>query len=192
MALKFFYEMLDIGIQPNEVTFVGVLTACSHGGLVEEGHKLFTDMWRVHKLKPRIEHYGCMVDLLGRAGLIDEAMEFVEHMPIEPDASIWGSILAACRIQGKVELAEHVTEILVNIESEKDGTYILMSNTYASVSKWRDALKVRKVMKRQKIKKVPGCSSIELDGVVTEFRRCDKSHPRSKDIYAMVEQLHFI
>ncbi|KAF3636332.1 hypothetical protein FXO38_24254 [Capsicum annuum] len=189
MALDFFYEMLDIGIQPNEVTFVGVLTACSHGGLVEEGQKLFADMWRVHKLKPRIEHYGCMVDLLGRAGLIDEAMEFVQHMPIEPDASIWGSILAACRIQGKVELAEHVTEILVNIESEKDGTYVLMSNTYASVSKWRDALEVRKAMKRQKIKKVPGCSSIELDGIVSEFRRCDKAHPRSKDIYAAVEQL---
>nr|XP_025886909.1 pentatricopeptide repeat-containing protein At1g08070, chloroplastic isoform X1 [Solanum lycopersicum]XP_025886912.1 pentatricopeptide repeat-containing protein At1g08070, chloroplastic isoform X1 [Solanum lycopersicum]XP_025886913.1 pentatricopeptide repeat-containing protein At1g08070, chloroplastic isoform X1 [Solanum lycopersicum] len=191
MALKFFYEMLDIGIKPNEVTFVGVLTACSHGGLVEEGHNFFTDMWRVHKLKPRIEHYGCMVDLLGRAGLIDEAMEFVKHMPIEPDASIWGSILAACRIQGKVELAEHVTEILVNMESEKDGTYTLMSNTYASVSKWKDALEVRKAMKRQKIKKVPGCSSIELDGVVSEFRRCDKAHPRSKDIYAMVEQLTF-
>ncbi|XP_059312038.1 pentatricopeptide repeat-containing protein At1g08070, chloroplastic-like [Lycium ferocissimum] len=191
MALNYFYKMLEIGIKPNEVTFVGVLTACSHGGLMEEGNKLFADMWRVNKLKPQIEHYGCMVDLLGRAGLIDEAMEFVENMPIEPDASIWGSILAACRIQGKVELAEHVTEKLVDIESEKDGTYILMSNTYASVSKWRDALKVRKAMKRQKIKKVPGCSSIELDGVVSEFRRSDKAHPRSKDIYAMVEQLTF-
>ncbi|XP_016475212.2 pentatricopeptide repeat-containing protein At1g08070, chloroplastic-like [Nicotiana tabacum] len=189
IALNFFYKMLAIGIQPNGVTFVGVLTACSHGGLVEEGHKLFADMWRVHKLTPQIEHYGCMVDLLSRAGLVDEAVEFVENMPIEPDASIWGSVLAACRIQGRVELAEHVTEKLVNIESEKDGTYILMSNTYASVSKWRDALKVRRAMKKRKIKKVPGCSSIELDGVVSEFRKGDKAHPRSKDIYATVEQL---
>ncbi|CAN4110510.1 unnamed protein product [Withania somnifera] len=163
MALNFFYKMLDIGIQPNEVTFVGVLTACSHGGLVEEGHKFFADMWRACKLKPRVEHYGCMFDLLSRSGLIDEAMEFVKTMPIEPDASIWGSILAACRIQGKVLLVKR-----------------------------RDALEVRKAMKRQKLKKVPGCSSTELDGVVSEFRRCDKAHPRSKDIHAMVEQLRLI
>ncbi|KAK9290892.1 hypothetical protein L1049_009071 [Liquidambar formosana] len=187
-ALKLFSEMPKMGIEPDEVTFVGVLMACSHVGLVEEGWKHFEDMSRVYNLSPQTEHYGCMVDLLGRAGLIDEAEEFIRNMPIEPDAFVWGALLGACRIHGKVELGQSALEKLVKIEPERDGAYILMSNIYSSANRWRDALKLRKAMKERNMTKTPGCSSIELDGVIHEFRKGDKSHPKSKEIYILLDE----
>lgn len=189
MALDIFTEMIKMGIQPDEVTFVGVLAACSHGGLVAEGQKYFRDMSTVYKLRPQTEHYGCMVDLLGRAGLIGEAVEFVNNMPIEPDAFVWGALLGACRIHGKVELAEAVMEKLLKVEPERDGAYVLMSNIYSSANKWRDAVQLRRTMKEKKMKKTPGCSSIEVEGVVHEFRKGDKSHKRSKQIYKLLDEI---
>ncbi|KAA8520345.1 hypothetical protein F0562_014601 [Nyssa sinensis] len=188
-ALDLFFEMPKMGIKPDEVTFVGVLTACSHVGLVEEGRKHFEDMVRVYNLVPQTEHYGCMVDLLGRAGLISEAEEFIENMPIEPDAFGWGALLGACRIHGKIELAERVMEKLLEIEPERDGAYILMTNIYSSANRWRDALKLRKAMKGRNMKKTPGCSSIEVDGVVHEFRKGDKAHPKAKEIYMLLDEM---
>lgn len=189
VALDIFTEMTRMGIQPDEVTFVGVLAACSHGGLVAEGQKYFRDMSTVYKLRPQTEHYGCMVDLLGRAGLIGEAVEFVNNMPIEPDAFVWGALLGACRIHGKVELAEAVMEKLLKVEPERDGAYVLMSNIYSSANKWRDAVQLRRTMKEKKMKKTPGCSSIEVEGVVHEFRKGDKSHKRSKQIYKLLDEI---
>nr|DAD31783.1 TPA_asm: hypothetical protein HUJ06_010634 [Nelumbo nucifera] len=188
-ALDLFSEMSRVGMKPDEVTFIGILTACSHVGLVEEGRQYFEDMSRVYKLKPQIEHYGCMVDLLGRAGFISEAEEFIRKMPIEPDAFVWGALLGACRIHGKVELGERIMKKLVEIEPEKDGTFVLMSNIYASANRWRDAVKVRKAMKERKMKKIPGCSLIELNGMVHEFRKGDKSHPKTKEIYKMLDEI---
>lgn len=189
MALKLFSEMLDMGIQPDEVTFVGALTACTHAGLVEEGHKYFADMSRVYNIKPQMQHYGCMVDLLGRAGLISEAIRFVEDMPVEPDAFILGTLLGACRTHGEVELAESIMEQLATMEPDKDGPYILMSNIYASANKRKEALQLRKGMKRRKLRKAPGCSSIELDGAVYEFRKGDKAHPKSEKIYNVLSMI---
>ncbi|KAM1018685.1 hypothetical protein FF1_040148 [Malus domestica] len=189
MALDIFAEMPRVGIEPDEVTFIGVLAACSHGGLVAEGQKYFREMSSVYKLRPQTEHYGCMVDLLGRAGLINEAEEFVENMPIEPDAFVWGALLGACRIHGKVELAESVMKKLLKVEPERDGAYVLMSNIYSSANRWRDAVKLRRAMKGKNVKKTPGCSSIELDGIVHEFRKGDKSHKRSKEIYKLLEEI---
>jgi len=188
-ALSIFSKMPSVGIEPDEVTFIGVLSACSHAGLVAEGQKYFEEMSRVYNLIPQTEHYGCMVDLLGRAGLINEAEEFIKNMPIEPDAFVWGALLGACRIHGKVELGESVMRKLLEVEPERDGAYILMSNIYSSSNKWRDALKLRKAMKGKNMKKTPGCSSIELDGVVHEFRKGDKSHPKSKEIYKLLEDI---
>lgn len=188
-ALDIFSEMPRVGVKPDEVTFIGVLTACSHAGLVAEGKKYFNDMSCVHNLRPQTEHYGCMVDLLGRAGLIEEAEELISSMPMEPDAYIWGALLGACRIHGEVELGEDVMEKLLEVEPEKDGAYVLMSNIYSSANKWRDAVKLRKEMKGKKMKKTPGCSSIELDGVVYEFRKGDKSHPRSNEMYERLEEI---
>ncbi|XP_057511091.1 pentatricopeptide repeat-containing protein At1g08070, chloroplastic-like [Actinidia eriantha] len=188
-ALNLFSKMPNMGIEPDGVTYVGVLMACSHVGLVEEGRKHFAEMSRLYNLEPQTEHYGCMVDLLGRAGLINEAEEFIKSMPIEPDAFVWGALLGACRIHGKVELAEIVMEKLVKIEPDRDGAYILMSNIYSSANKWRDALKLRKDMKERKLKKIPGCSSIELDGVVHEFRKGDKTQRKTKEVYILLDQM---
>lgn len=189
MALKLFSEMCELGIQPNEVTFIGILTACCHSGLVDEGHRHFAEMSKLYNVKPQTEHYGCMVDLLGRAGMINEAAEFVENMPIQPDVLIWGSLLGACWIHGKLDLAERVMEKFVNVEPEEDGAYVLMSNIYAAEKKWSDAFRLRKRMRKGKMKKDPGCSSIELDGVVYEFRCGDKAHSMSKDIYTLLDKM---
>ncbi|KAM7276023.1 hypothetical protein ACFE04_017889 [Oxalis oulophora] len=188
-ALNIFYDMPKHGTKPDEVTFIGVLSACSHAGLVDEGVKHFHDMSMTYNLKPQTEHYGCLVDLLGRAGLIHEALKVVENMPMEPDGFVWGALLGACKIHGQVELGEKVVKKLVTLEPEKDGAYILMSNLYSSANRWRDAVKVRKAMKEMKMKKTPGCSSVEIDGVVYEFRRGDKSNPKSKDVYKAVERI---
>ncbi|KAF3447596.1 hypothetical protein FNV43_RR12783 [Rhamnella rubrinervis] len=186
-ALEIFSEMPKMGIKPDEVTFIGVLTACSHAGLVVEGKNFFRDMECVYSLRPQTEHYGCMVDLFGRAGFIDEAEKFIKNMPIEPDASVWGALLGACKIHGKVELGEGVMKKLLKVEPDRDGAYVLMSNLYSSANKWRDAVKLRKAMKEKNMKKTPGCSSIEIDGVVYEFRKGDKSNRKSKEIYKLLE-----
>lgn len=188
-ALDIFSQIPKMGIEPNGVTYLGVLMACSHAGLVEEGRKHFSEMSRVYDLEPQMEHYGCMVDLLGRAGLVNEAEEFIRNMPIEPDAFVWGALLGACRIHGNVELGENVMEKLVKVEPEGDGIYVLMSNIYFSANKQRNALKMRKAMKERKIRKIPGCSSVELDGVVHEFRKGDQSHRKTKEIYSILDKM---
>ncbi|KAL6008254.1 hypothetical protein ACLOJK_033760 [Asimina triloba] len=188
-ALKLFSEMSKVGIKPDEVTFVGVLSACSHVGFVEEGRLHFENMSRLYCLTPQIEHYGCMADLLGRVGLVEEAEAFIRTMPIEPDAFIWGALLGACRIHGRVQMGESIVKRLLELEPERDGAYVLMSNIYASANRWRDAVNVRRVMKTQKVKKTPGCSMIEVDGAVHEFRMGDKSHPRTREIYMMLDEM---
>nr|GEW06164.1 hypothetical protein [Tanacetum cinerariifolium] len=187
-AMNVFSEMLKTGIVPNDVTYLGILMACSHAGLVKEGCKHFVDMLKVHNIKPQKEHYGCMVDLLGRAGLLSEAEDIIEHMVIEPDALVWGALLAACRIHGNLEIGKRVMKKLDKMDAEKDsGAYILMSNLYSSSYKWRDAFKLRKTMKERNIKKSPGCSSVEVDGVAYEFRKGDKSHIKAKEIYMLLD-----
>ncbi|XP_038682097.1 putative pentatricopeptide repeat-containing protein At3g15930 [Tripterygium wilfordii] len=188
-ALSLFSEMPRMGIKPDEVTFVGVLSACSHAGLVEQGRQHFEDMSSIHDLSRHMEHYGCMVDLLGRAGLINEALQFIKEMPIEPDASVWGALLGACKVHSKVELGEIIMKKLMKLEPERDGAYIIMSNIYSYADRWRDSLKWRKVMKQRKMKKTPGCSSIEVDGEVHEFRKGDKSHPKSKQLYELLDEI---
>lgn len=189
-ALELFYEMRKMGIEPNAVTFIGVLMACSHAGLLEDGRKQFANMSKVFNIEPQVEHYCIMVDLLGRAGLISEAEEFIREMPIVPDASIWGALLGACRIHGHVELGKNVMKKLEKIESERDGAYVLMSNMYSSSNRWWEASKLRKRMKELNIRKIPGCSSIELDGVVYEFRKRDEAHPKANEIYMLLAEIH--
>jgi pentatricopeptide repeat protein len=173
-ALDLFFEMLAAGVDPNEVTFIGVLTACSHAGLVKEGLLQFDNMVKIYGLNPRVEHYGCVVDMLGRVGLLEKAEKFVEEMPIEPDSSIWGSLLAACRMHGKVEMGERVMRRALEMQSKEDGDYVIMSNLYASSNRHYDSIQMRKEMRREKLKKIPGCSSIEIDGTVYEFRAGNK------------------
>lgn len=186
-AFHVFSEMLRVGIEPNEVTFLGLLMACSHGGFVVEGKKYFFDMLNTYKLRPQVEHYGCMIDLLGRAGLVNEAEGIIHSMEIRPDAFAWGALLGACRIHGNVDLGERVMQKLMDLDPDENGTYVLMTNLYSSVHRWKDALKLRKTMKSKKMRKTPGCSLIEVDGVVHEFCKGDKSHPKSRVIYSVLE-----
>lgn len=192
-ALEIFSMMERSRVVPNYITFVGLLSACSHGGLVEKGLELFYSMQSQYSIAPRIELYGCVVDLLGRAGRLTEAYEFIKCMPIEPDAVVWGALLGACRSHQNVELAEESACRLVELEPSHDGNYVLLSNVFASKGKWEDVAKVRAHMRAQNVQKTPGCSGVELGGTVYEFSAGDRSHPRSPEIYAawdrLVEQL---
>eukprot|EP01018_Ginkgo_biloba_P019289 Gb_18149 [translate_table: standard] len=188
-ALAVFLQMQQRGIKPNDVTFVSVLSACSHSGLVDEGRQYLECMVRDYCITPRLEHYACMVDLLGRAGHLDEAQEFIENMPLEPGPSVWGALLGSCRIHCNIELGEHVAERLFYLEPERAGRYVLLSNVYAAAGKWDDVSKVRKMMQDRRVKKTPGCSLIEVNNTVHAFLVGDRSHPQSEEIYATLETL---
>ncbi|XP_020088418.1 pentatricopeptide repeat-containing protein At4g14820-like isoform X1 [Ananas comosus] len=164
-ALDFFEQMeTKCEVRPNEVTFLGVLSACSHGGFVGKGYYYFDRMNKVYKLTPKIEHYGCMVDLLGRAKLLAEADRFIKAMPVVPDVVIWRSLLFACRTVGEVKLAERAAERIMNLEPDKCGGHVLLSNVYATTSRWSEVNRVRRVMNKWRINKQPGCSFIEVNG----------------------------
>uniref|UniRef100_A0A0D9XA93 Pentatricopeptide repeat-containing protein n=1 Tax=Leersia perrieri TaxID=77586 RepID=A0A0D9XA93_9ORYZ len=183
-ALDLFAQMEGDGeVMPNEVIFLGVLTACSHGGLVEQGYHHFHRMSNVYNLAPRIEHYGCMVDLLGRAKLLAEAEQFIKEMPIAPDVVVWRSLLFACRASGQVALAEYAAERIEQLEPKKCGGHVLLSNVYATTSRWVDVNKVRTGMGNCRTSKKPGCSFIEVDGCIHEFFSGDESHIEMEAIY---------
>eukprot|EP01018_Ginkgo_biloba_P038372 Gb_05116 [translate_table: standard] len=188
-ALALFSKMQQTGMKPDHVTFIGVLSACSHAGLVDEGWQYFDCMSREYGLEPKVEHYACLVDLLGRAGHLDEAYNFVKAMPLEPDAVVWGALLGACRIHGNTVLGEHVAEQLFELEPENVGCYVLLSNIYADAGRWDDVAKVRTLMKDRGLKKTPGCSLIEVNNRVHAFVVGDRLHPQSEQIYAMLASL---
>lgn len=176
-------------MKPDHVTFIGVLSACSHTGLVDKGWQYFDSMKREYFITPRVEHYACMVDLLGRAGQLDEAYNFIKRMPVEPDASVWGALLGACRIHRNIELVKCVSEHLIELEPENIGNYVLLSNIYAASGRWDDVAKVRTILKGKGLKKSPGCSWIEVKNQVHAFISGDRSHPESEKIYAMLDSL---
>ncbi|XP_058096385.1 pentatricopeptide repeat-containing protein At5g15300 [Magnolia sinica] len=162
-SIHLFKEMRREKVRPNEITFVGVLVACSHGGMVDEGHRYFHLMTCEYGIEPNIKHYGCMVDILGRAGLLNEAFEFVEAMRIEPNAIIWRTLLGACRVHGNVELGEIANKRLLEMRPDQSGDYVLLSNIYASMGEWGGVEKVRKLMDDRGVRKEAGCSVIEED-----------------------------
>eukprot|EP01018_Ginkgo_biloba_P021727 Gb_04028 [translate_table: standard] len=188
-ALTLFYQMQQAGILPNQLTFTGVLSACSRAGLVSEGWKLFDCMSSVYQVLPNVEHYACMVDLLGRAGRLDEAWDFINQMPLEPNATVWGALLGACRIHHNVELGVCVAGHLFETDSQNAGSYVLLSNILAVAGRWNDVVKVRKRMKEMGLKKVPGCSWIEVNNRVHAFLAGDRLHPQTEKIYAILESL---
>lgn len=191
-AIKLFEEMIRTEVKPNEVTFVGVLAACSHSGLVEQGRHFFEMMERCYGVKPSKDHYTCMIDLLGRAGKLKEALEFIQTMPIKPNASIWGALLGACRIHKNPEVAEIAARHLFELEPDCIGNYILLSNTYASAGKWEDVSRVRKLIRAKGLIKTPSCSRFEDEkGVLHEFYSDDMTHPESREVkQALMDLLH--
>ncbi|BBH04661.1 Tetratricopeptide repeat-like superfamily protein [Prunus dulcis] len=188
-ALEFFSKMLEAKVKPNAVTFTNVLCACSHTGLVDEGRTFFYQMEPVYGVVPGIKHYACMVDILGRSGNLDEAVELIEKMPIPPTASVWGALLGACKLHGNVVLAEKACSHLLELDPRNHGAYVLLSNIYAETGKWDEVSGLRKHMRDAGIKKEPGCSSIEVNGSVHEFLVGDNSHPLCKEIYSKLDEM---
>ncbi|KAJ9707615.1 hypothetical protein PVL29_002587 [Vitis rotundifolia] len=188
-ALDHFEDMERAGVMPSDVTYISLLSACSHAGLVDEGRWFFDHMVRVSGLEPRIEHYGCMVDLLGRAGLLEESEELILNMPIKPDDVIWKALLGACKMHGNVEMGKRVAEHLMELAPHDSGSYVALSNIYASSGNWEGVAKVRLMMKEMDVRKDPGCSWIELDGVIHEFLVEDDSHPKFKKIHSMLQEM---
>ncbi|XP_057854002.2 putative pentatricopeptide repeat-containing protein At3g49142 isoform X2 [Cryptomeria japonica] len=189
-SLILFQKMLQEDIKPNRITFIGVLSACSHAGLVDEGWHCFHCMIQEFSLTPWVEHYACMVDLLGRAHKLDEACELIKMMPIEPGAGVWGALLSACRVYHNIELGEYAAEQLFKLEPLNSGNYILLSNIYAESGRLDEARNIRVMMKDKGVKKTPGCSWIEIKEGIHQFFVGDVSHPETEKIYAMLEKLY--
>ncbi|KAK7405443.1 hypothetical protein VNO78_06741 [Psophocarpus tetragonolobus] len=188
-ALELFYEMLEIGVKPNEVTYIAVLSACSHVGLIDEAWKHFNSMHYNHGIVPRMEHYACMVDLLGRSGMLSEAIEFINSMPFDADALVWRTFLGSCRVHRNTKLGEHAAKMILEREPRDPATYILLSNLYASEGRWDDVAALRRSMKLKKLVKETGYSWIEVDNQVHKFHVGDTSHPQAQKIYDELDEL---
>ncbi|XP_038701549.1 pentatricopeptide repeat-containing protein At5g66520-like [Tripterygium wilfordii] len=181
-AIKLFARMDNEGVRPNEVTFICVLNACSRMGLVTEGWRIFESMSQVYGIDPGVQHYGCLMDLLGRAGRIEEAKKLLIEMPMEPDSYVLGALLNACRVHGVFDLGKEIVESLEQRSHDPCGVHVLLSNMYASADQWEDVMKVREGMEEKKVRKIPGCSLIEVDGKVCEFVAGYQSHMLTDEI----------
>ncbi|KAM1384511.1 hypothetical protein ACFX2I_036632 [Malus domestica] len=177
------------GVSPNHITLVSVLCACNHPGLVMEAKKYFESMTELFGVVPRQEHYACMIDLLSRAGKINEATELVNTMPFQANTSVWGALLGAARIHKNVELGQCAAEMLLVLEPEKSGTHVLLANICTSAGMWGNVAKMRKLMKDGQVKKEPGMSWIEVRDQVHTFIVGDRSHSRSDEVYAKFDEL---
>ncbi|KAM6557224.1 hypothetical protein CsatB_004243 [Cannabis sativa] len=190
-AFECFDKMVEHGVRPNDITFMGLLTACTHVGLVEKGLKYFDTMDHTYGIIPKIEHYGCVVDLLSRAGRLDEAEKLINSMPVEPNVIVWGALLGGCRIYKDIERGERVVRRILELESDHSGSYVYLANMYASLGRLDDAAKCRLRMRNNGVMKMPGCSWIEVDNVVYEFFMGDLSHPQSDKIFYMIRELRW-
>lgn len=189
-ALEVFREMCSLGITPDEVTFVGVLSACSYTGKVKEGQGIFESMNSKYQMEPATAHYACMVDMLGRAGRLNEAMDLINKMTVEADAIVWGSLMGACRMHMNLDLAEVAAKKLLQLEPQNSGPYVLLSNIYASKGKWADVALLRKSMQSREVVKSPGCSWLEVDKKVHMFTGGQSTpHPEHESIIKMLEKL---
>ncbi|CAK7336062.1 unnamed protein product [Dovyalis caffra] len=189
-ALKLFRRMQDCGVRPNAVTFIAVLTACSHSGLVIEGRQYLESMSSKYGVDPTIDHYDCMVDIYSRAGFLKEALELISSMPFSPDAMSWKCLLGGCWTYRNLEIGELAAENLFQLDPEDTAGYILMFNLYASFGQWKEAANVRKMMTERNMRKELSCSWITVKGKVHRFIVGDKHHPQTEEIYAKLEALN--
>ncbi|CAN6194981.1 unnamed protein product [Urochloa humidicola] len=189
-ALALFSKMRSKAqVMPDNITFVGVLSACNHAGMAKEAKEFFDLMVSEYSIKPTVQHYTCLVDVLGHSGKFKEASDLINGMLVEPDSGIWGALLNGCKIHKNVELAELALQKLIELEPEDAGNYVLLSNIYAQAGKWEEAARVRKLMTNRGLKKIIACSWIELKGKSHGFLVGDASHPRSDEIYEELERL---
>jgi pentatricopeptide repeat protein len=188
-AISMLKEMKKEKVQPDEITFLGILYACSHNGLVEEGFEYFHSMTNEYGIVPSIKHYGCMVDLLGRAGRLDEAYKFIDELPIKPTPILWRTLLSACSSHGNVEMGKQVMDRISELDDSHGGDYVILSNLCARYGKWDDVNHLRKMMIDKKAVKIPGCSSIEVNNVVHEFFAGDGVHSISTTLHRALDEL---
>ncbi|XP_058090555.1 pentatricopeptide repeat-containing protein At2g13600-like [Magnolia sinica] len=188
-AIEVFEYMLQAGPKPDHISYVAVLSGCSHSGLVSEGQFYFNSMTTDHDISPGPTHFACMVDLLGRAGLLEQAKAMIDEMPIEPSAGVWGALLGACRIHGNTDLAECAVKHLFKLDQKDSGSYVLLANIYADAGKSNDVAEVRKLMRDRGVRKNPGCSWIEVDNRIHVFTADDMAHPRIANILQMLDEV---
>lgn len=188
-AIDLFSSMEAQGLVPDHITFLAILHACSHSGLIDEGKRYFDIMKNEYQLEPWPDHYACFVDLLGRANRLEEAYRFVNSMQGKPTAEVWCALLGACRIHSNKELGEIASRKLLELEPENPGNYVLISNVLAASGRWKDVQEVRMRMKESGLKKNPGCSWIEIGNKIHKFTARDKSHPHSLKIYQKLAQV---
>ncbi|OVA05980.1 Pentatricopeptide repeat [Macleaya cordata] len=188
-ALEVFDEMNNQGIEMDGITFIGVISACTHAGLVEEGQRYYDSMIKDHQINPTLEHYACMVDLYSRAGKLEEAMNLIKGMPFSPGATVWKTLLGACRVHHNLELGKLAAEKLISLEPQDSAAYVLLSNIYSAAGNWEERAKVRKLMDERKVKKEAGYSWIEVKNKTHSFKALDRSHPLSEQIQEKIKEL---
>ncbi|CAN0903168.1 Pentatricopeptide repeat-containing protein At3g49170, chloroplastic [Linum grandiflorum] len=188
-ALETFGDMLEAGVKPNDVTYIAVLSACSHAGLVSEGCQHFESMKSKHGIVPRMEHYACIVDLFGRAGRLTEAMYFIDAMPFKPNPLVLRTFLGACQVHGNTNLGKRAADMILDQDPDDPSAYVLLSNLYAAAGQWEEVTEIRKQMKERNLTKEAGCSWIETDNVVHKFHVGDTTHRRAFDIFEELKQL---
>lgn len=189
-AIALFEEMLKTDVKPNAVTFLAVLTACSHAGFVEQGQQIFEMMEKRYCCAPQEDHYACMVDLLGRAGRFEDALELIKTMPMKSNGGVWGALLGACRIHVNPDVAEIAAGHLFELDPNHVGNYVLLSIIYASAGRWKDVSRIRKLIRTKGLIKNPACSLVEGEkGVIHEFYSDDLTHPKSAEIREELQDL---
>ncbi|KAG8381576.1 hypothetical protein BUALT_Bualt06G0135900 [Buddleja alternifolia] len=187
-ALDLFKKMSEKA-RPDHITFVGVLLACKNGGLLDKGQMYFDSMSSDFCIEPTIEHYTCIVDLLGHFNRLNEAYDVIMKMRVIPDSGIWGALLNACKIHGNVELAELALERLIELKPDDAGNYVILSNIYAQAGKWERVVNLRQLMTEKKIKKNIACSWIEVKTKIHAFVCGDTSHPMYDQIYVELREI---
>ncbi|CAJ1956122.1 unnamed protein product [Sphenostylis stenocarpa] len=189
-ALEVFEEMQKQKLEVDAITFIGVISACTHSGLVEKGQNYFNVMTNDHHINPTMEHYSCMIDLYSRSGMMEKAMDIINGMPFPPAATVWRIVLAASRVHHNIELGKLAAEKIISLEPQDSAAYVLLSNMYAAAGNWQEKVNVRKLMDKRKVKKEPGYSWIEVKNKTYSFLAGDLSHPLSDHIYSKLSELN--
>ncbi|XP_059460468.1 putative pentatricopeptide repeat-containing protein At3g15130 [Corylus avellana] len=188
-AMHLFNKMQSDDIEPDGVTYLAMLSACSHSGLIEESHEYFSRLCSDPRVKPRVEHYACMVDLLGRAGRLKEARNLIESMPLKPNVGIWQTLISACRVHGDLEMGREVGEILLRLDGDNPVNYVMMSNIFAEAGYWKDCERIRETVKKKRLKKEAGRSWVEIDKEVHFFYNGEDTHPLTEKIHEVLKEM---